>query len=388
MTYTEHEKTRAAAWKRSTTALPDEARKPAVYVSKDGLATGPARDFCLPAAYAAHNLLEPHRDAALALFAELGIPWHAGVDGGPSNHLASSQVQCVNALMAMVAEPARIVRAFGDLLGIDEVLQIEPGRFLTFEYIGPTDYFGESPAADRIRGARCTSVDAAFLHRGRDGVVELVLLEWKYTESYWLRSPDRDRDAVRGLRYAAAVADPGGPVRGDLLCFEHLLDEPFYQLVRQQLLAHALETAGAEGASRARVLHVLPTGNDAYQQSLARPEHRALGGSVSAVWQQLLRHQDRFVSVDSALFLDPKITSREYRLRHSDGVVHDVTELFEAFEVDDVDALGGELDFHGYIELYDDLVDLVLGVEGTGLAYPFHVDELRDLADELAAGDG
>lgn len=388
MTYTEQEKTRAAAWKQSTAALPNEAREAAQYVSKDGQATGPLRDFCLPATYAQYNLLEPHRDSALALFAELGIPWHAGVKSGPSNHLASSQVQCVNALMAMVEEPARIVRAFGELLGIDEVLQIEPGRFLTFEYIGPTDYFGESPAEDRIRGAHCTSVDAAFLHHARDGAVELVLLEWKYTESYRLRIPNPARDAVRFGRYGAAVADPAGPVRGDVLSFEHLLDEPVYQLVRQQLLAHALEMAGAEGASRVRVLHVLPTANDAYQQSLAHPEHRALGSSVSGVWRQLIRHQDRFVSVDSALFLDPEITSREYRLRHSDGVVHDATELFEAFEVDDVDGLGGELDFHGYIVLYDDLVDLVLNGEGTGLNYPFHVDELCDLADELAAGDG
>ena len=165
MTYSVQEKTRAAAWKRSTTVLPDAAREPAQYVNKDGRSTGPLRDFCLPAAFAEHNLLEPHRSAALALFDELGIPWHAGVGGGPSNHLASSQVQCVNALMAMVEEPARIVRAFGGLLAIDEVLQIEPGRFLTFEYIGPTDYFGECPTGERIRGAHCTSVDAAFLHR-------------------------------------------------------------------------------------------------------------------------------------------------------------------------------------------------------------------------------
>ena len=82
-------------------------------------------------------------------------------------------------------------------------------------------------------------------------------------------------------------------------------------LDRQQLLAHALETAGAEGASRVRVLHVLPTGNEAYQQSLTRPEHRFLGDSVGKVWQRLLRHQDRFLSVDSALFHDQEIASLE-----------------------------------------------------------------------------
>lgn len=129
----------------------------------------------------------------MALFTELGIPWHAGIDGGPSSHLLSSQVQCVNALGQMVRDPERLVRAFGELLGIGEALQIEPDRYLTFEYIGPSDYFGEAPGGHRTRGAQCTSVDAAFKHRGWDGVVELVLLEWKYTESYRVRTVARRR---------------------------------------------------------------------------------------------------------------------------------------------------------------------------------------------------
>lgn len=60
---------------------------------------------------------------ALALFEELQIPWHAGTPAGPSNHLVSSQVQCVNALTAMVLDPTRSEAAFG----AGEVLEIEPG---------------------------------------------------------------------------------------------------------------------------------------------------------------------------------------------------------------------------------------------------------------------
>jgi hypothetical protein len=316
MTYSQHEKLRAAAWKSTTTTLPEAAKQPAPYVGKRGGADGPLYDFCLPPAFAEHNLLPEVRQRALELFAELAIPWHAGVGGGPGNHLLSSQVQCANALTAAVDDPSRLLLAFGDLLEIGEVLQIEPGRFLTFEYVGPTDFFGEAPGGVRIRGAHCTSVDAAFLHRTRDGMVELVLVEWKYTESYRLRRPDPFKDEVRRGRYEAAVLDPAGPIRSDLLPFELLLDEPFYQLVRQQLLAHALESAGAEGASRVRVLHVLPAANDAYQQSFARPAQRALGATVSDAWRALLRHQDRFLSVDSALFLDPRITSDEYVRRY------------------------------------------------------------------------
>ena len=128
-------------------------------------------EFCLPAAYASHNLLPGVRQPALELFRELGIPWHAGVGDGPGNHLLSSQVQCVNALMAMVTDPHRITSAFGGVLDIGEVLEIEPGRFLTFEYNGPTDFFNESPGRPRVRGAKCTSVDAAFRYRTTAGRV-------------------------------------------------------------------------------------------------------------------------------------------------------------------------------------------------------------------------
>lgn len=316
MTYSEEEKSRAAAWKCSTPTLPAAAKVPAPYIGKDGTAGPRKYEFCLPAESAALSLLPEVREPALALFAELGIPWHAGVDGGPSNHLLSSQVQCVNALGQMVSDPWRIVRAFGDLLGIAEVLPIEPGRYLTFEYIGPADFFGEAPHGQRIRGAHCTSVDAAFLHRTTDDLVELVLVEWKYTESYRIRKPDSEKDAVRLGRYGVAFADPDGPVRDDVLAFELVLDEPFYQLVRQQLLAHALETSAAEGADRVRVVHVLSEHNVEYQHSLHKPEHRALGETVSEVWQRLLRRPERFLSVDNTIFLDPTVTSAEYASRY------------------------------------------------------------------------
>ena len=322
MNYTHLNRGLASAWKAHSTALPAEAREPAPYVGKDGTARGPALPFCLPPSYADHNLLPEVRAEALALFADLGIPWHAGVGDGPSNHLLSSQVQCVNALTAMVRAPSRIARAFGGVVDVAEVLEVEPGRFLTFEYIGPTDFFGEAPHGERVRGAHCTSVDAAFLVRCTDGSTELVLVEWKHTESYSLRRPDPARDETRWKRYGEALTDPHGPVRADLLAFEHLVDEPLYQLVRQQLLAHELEKAGV--ADRVRVVHVLPPANLAYQQSLVREEQRALGSTVSEVWGRLLRRPDRFTSLDPEVFLDPAVTCEEYVLRYAPDVVRDL----------------------------------------------------------------
>ena len=320
MTRTEYrhgQRETATRWKTSTDTLPQPARRVAPYVAKDGTAGVQEYPFCLPVEFADHNLLPEVRGEALALFRELAISWHAGVRAGPSNHLLSSQVQCVNALGQMAHDPDRLGRAFAQVLDIGEVLQVEAGRYLTFEYIGPTDFFGECRNGERVRGARCTSVDAAFLHRTSAGVTELVLVEWKYTEDYGQpRRPDPRKDAVRRRRYFAAWQAPGGPIRSDVLPFEDILDEPFYQLVRQQLLAHELEKAHVLGADVVRVVHVAPAGNDAYQASLVRDSHRALGSTVSDVWQQLLRRPDRFTPMDSAAFLDPAVTSPEYVARY------------------------------------------------------------------------
>jgi hypothetical protein len=396
-TYTEQQRAQATAWKSFTSTLPPAARHPAPYVDKTGASRGPAYDFCLLREHAALSLLPEVREAALELFAELGIPWHAGVDGGPSNHLLSSQVQCVNALGQMVHDPDLLRLAFADVLGTQDVLEIEPGRFLTFEYIGPTDYFNEAPTGSRIRGAHCTSVDAVFLHRTSDGLVELVLLEWKYTESYRTRPAEPVKDQVRWERYGAAWSDPDGPIL-PALPFEQILQEPLYQLVRQQLLAHALEKDRAHGADRVRVVHVSPGGNTAYQESL-QPAHRALGESVTEVWSKLMRHPDRFVRLDSELFLDEDITSLEYALRYAPDVVLDEAELLSAtgaatlFQLEDV--LHADDDFDGDLVQTGDGVELQLGGVGYELSYPFPVSLLhrtaqrlqRECEEELEAGD-
>ena len=309
-----------AAWKQTTSTLPLDATHAGHYL-RGGALEGPY-PVCLPREFANHNLLPDVREDALALFVELDIPWHDSVDGGPSNHLRDSQVQCVNALFQMVADPGRIRRAFGHVIDISEVLPIEDDRFLTFEYIGPTDYFGEGVRdgveVGRRRGTNCTSVDAAFLYQTSDGITELALVEWKFTESY-LRALPRNAasDAVRIGRYGADLTAHDSPVAADVLPIEHLLDEPFYQLVRQQLLAHRLEADHILHADVVRVLHVLAPDNSGYQDSLARPEHRAIGSTVDEVWTKLLRAPDRFIHVDPAVFLDPDVTSAEYVARYS-----------------------------------------------------------------------
>jgi hypothetical protein len=312
--FVRQERNRAVTWKITTPTLPDVARRPAAYIGKNGAATTGPLPFCLPAEHAKLNLLPEVRDKALEIFADRHIPWHASVAGGPSNHLLSSQVQCANALTGMVDEPARVQRAFGGELDIAEVTEIEPNRHLTFEYVAPQDYFGESVDGVLTPGANCTSVDAAFRYIDSSGGTHLALVEWKYTEHYSGKVDRPHRTFVRRARYERAFSAGDGWLRDDLVDLEVLFAEPLYQLLRQQLLAQELERAGV--AETVTVLHVLDPANEAYQRSLLAPALLEIGSTVDEVWQSLLRRPERFAHVNPAVFLDPAITSSQYVARY------------------------------------------------------------------------
>src|SRR3954453_11250047 len=132
----------AAQWKATSPTLPEGARGPAPYL-RDGKPRG-MYAYCLPAGYATCNLFPEVRESALREFADEDIAWHAQTPLGPTNHLLSSQVQCVNALEPLAHDPAKIVAALGRVLPIEEPLEIEPGRFVSYEYIGAVDFLSEA----------------------------------------------------------------------------------------------------------------------------------------------------------------------------------------------------------------------------------------------------
>jgi hypothetical protein len=312
----------AIAWKASTPMLSEAARAPGQYRRR-----GRPIPICLPTEHAAENLLPEVRTDALQIFADIDARWHDGIGAGPSNHLLDSQVQCVNALAPMASRPSLIVAAFGDVLQIEEVLPIEGDRYLTFEYVGIANVLNE--AADdvvRTRGAHFTSADAAIRYRAPTGEVELALIEWKYTEDYRASKYESHKQTTRDLRYQPLWKALDCPVRHDVIPYEDLFVEPFYQLFRQQLLAAGLQRVGELGATRVRVVHLAPVANDGYRDSLSRPSHRVAGETVTAAWRAMVKDEGSFIPVDSARFCDVarNLTSADYRARYSDLEVANV----------------------------------------------------------------
>jgi len=89
------------------------------------------------------------------------------------------------------------------------------------------------------------------------------------------------------------------PIKKDLLPgFDSLFYEPFYQMMRQQLLAHEMEKAHGLGADIASVLHLAPVRNTDFRR-ITSTELEGLGESATDVWTKLVRPEGRLLSVST-----------------------------------------------------------------------------------------
>ena len=265
-----------------------------------GLYRGLPRPFCLPPEHAAENLAPAIRAAAIAYFRDHRIHWHDGTGDAPSNHLCSSQVLCVNFLFPFSDQPGALAAMLRPLYPrLKHMLPVEDGRYVAFEWIGLQNYLNERVrrGESRTRGANSTSADAMVLFERDDGGRQMVLIEWKYTESYGSRS-------IRRSAYGTDRLDIYAPFLGRRDCpirltagtpQDALFVSPFDQLMRLQLLARELERANELGADSVSVLHIAPRRNQELGRVTSEPLEQ-LGSSVSEVWTRLVHPADRFAS--------------------------------------------------------------------------------------------
>jgi hypothetical protein len=298
--FLQSEKPHQASFKQYSSSFSEAARADGVYKKH-------AYPFCLPQEHADENLFAGIRQAAIDHFAAHEIKWHDGQKPFPSNHLCDSQVSCVNFLFPFADQPealAALLRPYYPEL--QAMLPIEAGRYVTYEWIGAENYLGEKIGRNqkRTRGANFTSADAAVHFERQDGTQQVVLIEWKYCESYSstpyhvARSGTRRPDIYRRLFDA-----PDCPLDKDLLPgYDDLFYEPFYQFMRQQFLAHAMEKARELEADIVSLLHIAPAANRDFRR-VTSPGLRALGESATQIWSRLVRPPGRFLSVSTeALF--------------------------------------------------------------------------------------
>lgn len=299
------EKPKQVAFKQSSSSISSAAKS-------DGLYKEHAYPFCLPRSLAEENLYPPIRITIREYFQRNRIKWHDGQDGKPSNHMCDSQVCCANFLFPFADKPEALAALLKPIFPtLQEMLPIEDGLYVAFEWIGKDNYLHEiSRNGQRSRGANFTSADAAVRFRRTDGREQISLIEWKYSESY--SSVNLEFAPSRRSRveiYQKLFDQLDCPIdKGKLPCFEALFYEPFYQFMRQQFLAYEMEKARELGADVVSLLHIAPAHNLDFK-TITSSLLKTQGTSATDVWKSLVTLPDRFISVSTeTLFghLDPE----------------------------------------------------------------------------------
>lgn len=268
----------------------------------DGIYRKIPRPFCIPRENADENLYFEIRQSALEYFTCHNIRWHDGKDYLPSNHLCDSQVCCVNFLYPFSDKPKALAELLRPIFPtIQQILPMESsGRFVSFEWIGELNYLGEGriQSGKRSRGAHFTSADGAVMFLHRDGKRQIVLMEWKYTESNratFLGTSPNGTD--RTETYTPFYDREDCPLdRTKISNFEDLFYDPFDQLMRQQFLADEMERAKELGADKVSLLHIAPDQNYDIQK-IKSSSLKELGATAIEVWHHLVREEGKFASV-------------------------------------------------------------------------------------------
>ncbi len=209
----------------------------------------------------------------------------------------------MNFLLPFAEKPALLARWIEHVSGdsVAEVLPVEIARagqdwYVSLEWIGPVDYLNEaSKGGIRKRGANATASDAAVLYRTSTGRTNLLLVEWKYTERY--SQPLKPKgNPTRRKRYGSIYRAPNGPIRDDAdVSLDDFFYEPFYQMLRQQMLAWHTQRHDAR-IDCARVLHLSPAGNRPLH-AVTSPALRHFGNDAFDVFRSLLTDPTDFRSM-------------------------------------------------------------------------------------------
>ncbi len=275
---------------------------------------GKCNPHLLAKGWEVENLFPSIRDkgGAIDYFKQRGMKWWKSSRSGddstsnrPTRNMASSQVACVNFLLPLAAIPGALqslLRALDD--DIKDVVQIcnkGLSSLVEFEWNGEGDY---SLEGNTTRGAQNTSIDGFLVAETKSGNRRAYLLEWKYVEQYLISKPDFKGEGKAGdtrrRRYGDLFHASYSSFNPDTAPnMDDFLFEPFYQLMRQRLLADRMVQNKELCVDEAKVVVVVPEENWAY---------RAVSGSngtTSPLLAQRFPHLETVEAVMRASLKNP-----------------------------------------------------------------------------------
>ncbi len=307
--FLQQEKLGQAAWKVRTNALSEKAKKDGIYKN------GNTYTFCLPLESSTENLFEEIRDKSINYFKNHGIKWHDNNGDFPSSHLCDSQVCCVNFLMPLINSEEVTLNLFKRYFpDITKVLSMDEDSFVSFEWIGKENYLKEKIkfGTTRTRGANCTSVDASIMFETTTGKKIVVLIEWKYSESYSSTSYLYSKNGTDRTTIYQHLWDKKNCIidKNKVPSFKSLFFEPFYQFTRQQFLAKEMELANELGAEEVYLMHLSPKVNTDFKE-ITSVDLKSLGNSATDVWKNLVKDSSKFLPLYIEEFFSKKIITKQ-----------------------------------------------------------------------------
>lgn len=252
------------------------------------------------------NLWEGIRGNAIEYFSDNKISWW---DSGkiPTGHLLSSQISCVNHLFILRdrEDLATAVLQAADST-IVKALKLDSG-YVEFEKLGKERLGLEK---QHKRGANCTSIDAMMLGLREDNSKVIVLIEWKYTEEYISTSSKANGDSgkIRLEAYRDLLQNKNCPILHQPL--EDLYYEPFYQLMRQTLLAWQMVERKEYGAIDYLHLDIIPRENKELRNIVTSPGLN--GKTMHEAWANVLKPEakKKYQMLSNEEFLKPIFESK------------------------------------------------------------------------------
>jgi hypothetical protein len=262
----------------------------------NGMFFGKEREFVLSEPEL--NLWPGIRQDAKDYFLNNNISWWSGNEE-PTGHLLSSQIACLNHLYPFRQRKEctdEILRNIPSL--IIESHFVDSG-FIEFEKTGQRPLGKERSTQ---RGANSTSIDSFMIGKKQNGEKVLVLIEWKYTESYspisvLISNSGKNRFEI----YQELLEDPDCPIRSR--DFKDLFFEPYYQLMRQTLLGWTMTKNKEYGVSDWLHLHVIPNENKELRERIT--SKNLIGKTLEESWKLQLKNPEKYIAISPEKLLEP-----------------------------------------------------------------------------------
>ena len=270
--------------------------------------------------YSKENLCVDIREDAILYFKQNKISWWRQQEDNysPTGHLVSSQIHCLNHLMAIQRDKKAVLAIIKsqcptivDVLPspIDSNVEVRDGKlhrfnsYITFEFT--CDNRNLLHESGDKRGKKCTSVDALVYAKDKNKGNVLIPIEWKYTESYEKTPKERaHQESVK--RYVDLANLKSSNLKEWILDYEW---NPLYEFARQELL---MEQIIKEKPLCGFGFEKKPLEANDFIHIIVRPDENAEIREDIAAFRKTIVEKSKFIEVDPQMLLAPLQQFEEY----------------------------------------------------------------------------